>query len=72
MIAFIQAHAALLVACVYLACNLANALLPYDKTNKITHAILDFVTVLTRKDSPGTVKLFGTFSKMPTTTEAPK
>ena len=45
--------------------NVANALLKYPATETLGHAILDRLSLLTRSDSPGTLKMLGKRSRKP-------
>jgi hypothetical protein len=48
---------------VYIATSIGNALLKNPETETLGHAILDRVSMFSRKDSPGKMKLPGKRSK---------
>src|SRR6266542_6270272 len=70
--ATLQAVAPFLV--VALLPSLINALLPYPSAQgavRVLHVILEFLSVLTRSNSPGTLKAPFTLSKPPASTSQP-
>ena len=50
-------EAAALGTTAYAALNVLNGALPHPKAKSVTRALIDFVSILTNRDSPGTLKL---------------